>query len=607
MIITNCNKNTISTCGCTPSFSSYVNNSVSVLDVGNLLGGSCTLTAYVIDWYRDGVHSLVSGTIGSAPDVTAFHPFTGSGAIPVAGGNWVPVIRWVVVGGVKIYSTPTPCKTWCSTLTGLPSITVNSLNCSTTNSTGDSNYQYKLSYNTTQDYSLADRTVRWDLDASIKWFAVRFEGLTVADKIEVFKNEETNPLTAWIVGSNLNTSQVATMPYNSGSASEIKFVQEISTYNSGDYLKIKITPSVLESNTNTIWNSYFKCLSSSVDFYTECNAFSHDMQIIDVSTIYMQKDPSNCRWICYGTLRSPGLVMSGSNMFKYGGWFTGGSGYTTEYATTGKVGVTLTYGTFANSQFAFNGSTTCTNMDSSIIMSHSGNNFNFSFTDVSIYSYYKSRYQSMMSSSYYTGWNPSDASIEFYRYSVLTWKKAATCGDAGVTNSLYFHINSSVNFFDASVAFTIAIANPSNNFVCEPTCDTRCQTINSRISLVNSTINLSSIYDGAASVRPLEPFYATKLSTGVSNTTQAFGMLYYSAPDKVLPCYPDYSCMDVSPSIYKSFFLYKWLVKITNYADPSNNFEVWDGIESSTGCQTGNSSTTYILKYKKLAGVQTFP
>lgn len=608
MILTNCNKTEQVVCGCTPAFSSYVNNSFSVLDVGTLIGGSCTFTDYVIDWYVNGVKMLVSGTIGSSPDVQAFHPFTGSAAIPVPAGDWVPVIRWVISGGQKIFPSPTSCGKWCATLTGLPTITVQALNCMSSNTTGDVLYQYKLSYSTTQDYSLASRLVNWSLQSDTRWVGVKFEGLNVADKIEIFKNEQTSPMTAWIVGTNYNTNQAATMPYNIG-LSQTKFVLDISTYTPGDYLKIKVTPSVLESNPNTIWNASFKCLNpSTADFASECAMFTQDMQTVDVSTIYMVQETGNCRWMCYGTLRTPAPYIYGTNMYKYGNFgVVGANSYTNEYYTTGKFGVSLPYGKSANPQNEFSGNLGCANISSTINLNRVGNVLTFTFTDASIYNEYKSRYQLMMASSWAMNWVNDPADINYYRYGYMMWRKAVSCGDTGSSVFLYFHITSNVTFNDPSTLFTIDVANPSMTFACDPTCDSRCSTINNYVGQVTNTQNLSATWLGDTNVKAINQFQGLKFSTINNQTTQQFGYVMFYGPDKSMSCYPPRTCSEIGSTLYKVWVVFKWFVKITDYGDPAGNFEVWDGMDPSTGCQTGGSSTTYLLKYRKVNGIQTYP
>ena len=339
MITTNCNTIEHNACGCTPSFSSYVNNSVSVLSVGNLLGGSCTFTSYVIDWYRNGIHSLVSGTLGSAPDVTAIHPFTGTGSIPVEGGTWVPKIRWVEIGGQKLYSEPKPCKTWCSSLTGLPTITVLSLNCTNYNN-------YSLNYVSTQDYSLATRTLKWNLDPSSKYLVVKFTAEMVADKIEVFYKDSTSPLSSWIVGYNNNSDYDSSMPYRNY-AWETSFLTTFPDYTEGDYGTIKITPSVLETNYNTNWTLNIKCFSPTTDWAGGCTELTsqYNNLLVD-SSLRLVHDPSNCKYVLKGFLQTP-YTLAQQNANPVLTYLAKVNAYNYAYynntRTTGEVGVNLPY------------------------------------------------------------------------------------------------------------------------------------------------------------------------------------------------------------------------------------------------------------------------
>ena len=234
MILTNCNCGEKLDCGCTLSFSSYISNPVSVLDIGSLIGGTCSLDAYVIDWYRNGEFYITSGE-GGDDDINAFHPFTGTGAIPVPGGTYVPVLRYVVLSGqsTKLFPDKKECSNWCDFTNNLPEvIVVESLDCGKTNISGD--YQYQMNYVSTQDYSLATRTLNWNLASDTKYFAFRFQAYTIADKIEIFKNEETTPIMAWIAGSHLNSNDISTMPYEI--KGEVIQVLVMDTYTTGDYL-----------------------------------------------------------------------------------------------------------------------------------------------------------------------------------------------------------------------------------------------------------------------------------------------------------------------------------------------------------------------------------
>ena len=103
-MITNCNCAIEIDCGCTVAFDTYSDNLYSALSVGNLVGGGCTLDAYVIDWFRDGTHAMTSGK--GVAGLDAYHPFTDGAAIPVQAGVWTPVLRYVVMEGEMVFPCP---------------------------------------------------------------------------------------------------------------------------------------------------------------------------------------------------------------------------------------------------------------------------------------------------------------------------------------------------------------------------------------------------------------------------------------------------------------------------------------------------------------------
>src|SRR6056297_277082 len=98
MKLTNCTCAKKIDCNCFPYFDQYTEQSVSVLEVGNLISDACTFDEYVIDWYRDGQLVFTSG-VGNDPDITIFHPMTGDSAVPVPSGTYTPVLRYVVLNG----------------------------------------------------------------------------------------------------------------------------------------------------------------------------------------------------------------------------------------------------------------------------------------------------------------------------------------------------------------------------------------------------------------------------------------------------------------------------------------------------------------------------
>lgn len=592
-------------CGCTLAFSSFVSNPVSVLDVGTLDGGSCSFDEYVIDWFRDGDLYMTSG-VGDDPDIEAYHPFTGTAAIPVINGTFVPVVRYVILSGetTKIFPAKKPCQDYCDFTNNLPSIEVSGLDCTSVNQTGD--YQYKVEYNSLQDYSFASRTVRWMLSGNMRYFAVRFEAFTVADKLEIFLNDNTEPLTAYISGSQNNINDTTQFPYRLQGTPA--FVLDLQGWQNGDYLTFRITPSVLEQNTNTNWILRLKCLEESVaDFEANCALFTPQMQAeIDISTIYMVNEPSACRYAIYATMGAPAINMGSSHpLYKYCLWNDTASGITTNVFTTGEIGMAFSYSTFGNWQTQFSGSSTCVALEGIITLSKVSNLFTFVFTDVDDYNRYKARYDSMMASSWANDWVDDPTSYYYYRYAYIYWRKAVSCGDTQTATYIHFHITSIFTFDDQNMTMQIEILNPANQCEGAETCVTTCTSISSRVSMVAGTLNLSASYLGESSVGIVSPFAGSRVLPFVNATTTAFAVVQYACVDQSAPCYPDKTCF--APTYTQIWSQCRLYGKITNYSDPVNNFEVYDGINRETGCSTGSSSASYILIYKVVNGVQTFP
>ena len=611
-------------CGCTPSFSSYVNNTTSVLNVGNLVGGSCTFTSYVIDWFRNGNKELVSGTNGAAPDIQAIHPFTGAAAIPVQGGTWVPVIRWVVVGGIKYYPQPTKCKKWCSSLTGLPTITVNSLNCGSTGGTPASGYQYKLTYNTTLDYTLASRTIRWDLpsDLSVINFAIMFTGFTVADKVEVFFKDSSTPLMAWIIGDNLNTNTYTAMPYKRDWVSTFKFVVGLPVYAAGDYLIVKVTPSVLETNILTNWDLNIKCLTASSVF--NCNFLTSDMHTYNLPLTRLDWDAANCRyklvlkanatfsnWISSSDVNYPFYFYAG---FAYhlstGAYWDRANNEMGSYLNFNKA-VTLTWWyipTYA----------TASTLAGSVNLTKVGNVFTLTCTSQTDYDWYKANYNIQIAKVFYTDWSSDPTNIKHYRYWRFYWQSLPNgCGDTIIpAKDLWFSKLSIFDWNDAAKTCTITAVNYASNGMAIETCNNQKTEVDYMIQTLGYTITGANFSQNTICSYPLfghgVGYTGITINKVLDYNTQS-GIFAYSPYTS--PCGPAMNHFYMHPTIPANFewFTHFCKTKITSTVDgngdftesPSDNFEVYDYLHPTTRHLV--QPFTAVLIYKKENGVQIVP
>jgi hypothetical protein len=626
MILTNCNTLDEVVCGCTPTFSSYVNNSISVLDVGNLLGGSCTFTAYVIEWYRNGELALVSGTVGSDPDVTAFHPFTGSAAIPVLSGTWVPSIRWVVVGGVKIHSKPTSCKKWCRDLYGLPPITlpsinILSINCGISNITGD--YQYRLTYNTSQDYAYAARTVIFELpsDGSIINFAIQFTGYTVADKVEVFYKDTTQMLMGWVIGTN-NTAlaQYTTMPYERNTNLPFKFAFALPAYQAGDYITIRVTPSVRESNILTNWQIDMKCLTAAKVF--DCDFLTDNMRSFNIPATRLDWDAASCRWrlvvkyleeipsfqtvsnVNYSFSQYAGMQVL---LYSTAAWFNRGAlegGVLLNYNKTAtlywwtQTGYATAYPTVGNVNFK-----------------KVGNVVTITCADIADYNWYKASYDTAMASTFRTTWTADNTSILHYRHFFVYWRAMPLgCGDTTYPiRNLYIFIDSDFDFNPTTKTITITLATTTNGIVQE-TCNDSWTQANNNIAYLNLTISGADFDENTICSYPIFRFGQGYTGVAVNKQTNLNGVAAITLQSNhTTPCDPSlYKWEYGSNPQYYLWFIHWLKCEITATVDgngdftesPSDNFRVYDYLHPTTRMYNGGAMT---LIYEKADGVQIYP
>jgi len=634
MILTNCNCGEKVECGCgTLSFDTYNASATSVLEVGNLVAdGACTLDEYVIDWYRDGQHALVTGK-GLDPDIQAFHPMQGSSAVPVIGGTWVPVVRYVVVSGVQLFLEPKPCRNWCEIETNLPTITVARLNCASSNITG--NYQYRISYASTDPNSLPSRLVAWDLppDLSAKYFAVQFRGYTIADQVDIYFNDETNLLVSWIVGQAGVGYKFNTMPYEMPLAdtSFHKFAIQIPEYSSGDFLLIKVTPSVKSGIPQTDWILDMKCLGDVFD----CDSFFPenflDIREYDLSDWSFVDDSANCRRSFRIKMVNPMTDWTYASHPQYEMW---------RYSNVNRIShsTSQTYFSdgYARVQLGYNKSATTqyytknyywynTPTYGNVNLTKTGNVFVFTFADSRDYQLMLDNYNASLLSAWWTNREPTDdTDPKFYRWWYMLWRsRPENCGDTSFPlRVLYIHQTSTIVFDDsAGYTLTITAAAVTNNYSSEP-CNTLVSSINSYIYGANQMISGANFNEDTLCFE-YAPFglaygWTGAIANPVVETEGGFSV--YSS-GKTYPCNlePDYLCTtDATAHWYHRIFLFRLKITLSkdpvtgdfpkdesgNYIrDPLGNFILYDCV--GTGACDLKTSRIKILEL--VDGVQVYP
>lgn len=602
MKLTNCNcgKNII--CGCTASFDTYQNNTISVLSVGNLVGGSCTLDEYVIDWYRDGVHALVSGK-GYDPDIQAHHPFTGDESIPVAPGQWQPVLRYVVTNGQVLYPKFRKCKNFCTSLdTQLPVITVTNLMCGMTIAGARNNYDYVISYVTSQDFSMASRTIRMYLDPSggSKFLAIAFNAYNVADQIDVFYNEETTPLQSFIVGTNLVGHKMNVTPQEID-VSELRFVVDVSsrTYQSGDYIRIEVTPSVKEpSNYNTLWRVNMKCLPESS---FECGTLTTDMRKIKASEVVSSYNSAACRYeYTFETVSFPPSTFTSSNIYKY---LPINLISSAQISSSQNVHTLLMNYNRSCISYSIGASPTFSNASGIITVVKAGNVLTLSFTEQADYTVYKTIYTNVSSNSTMTDYSPDNTDINHYKRYTMSMRMAeGSCGDSYISKSVQFHISSPVVFDDVQKTITITMLSTTNGLTDQP-CDTSYSFINTWINSINNSIAQAD-FSLTTVCRPSVPFQAYYTRYSVSAETQRiFYRRYTITPGSTEDICGQNSLFVQQATGEKYFYTFYVRLTITDQNAPLDNFRLESQLDSDTGQLTG----TWVTVYEKQNGQQIIP
>lgn len=609
MILTNCNCEHEVNCGCVLSFDEYVANSLSVLSVGNLLGGDCEFEEYVIDWYRNGEHALVSG-VGSDPDIQAYHPFLGLASIPVLPGTWVPIVRYVVIDGEVIFSVPKKCKSWCADLSNLPVIIVVSpLDCDSTSYPVNSGYSYRLSYVSSQDFSMAERLVLFNLptDLSAKYFAFTFNGALVADKIEIFFKEESSPLTSWIIGTNHSyPANYSEMPYVHRNGF-IDFILTLPEYAPGDYLIIKITPSVFEFNVNTNWQLDIKCLGD-VDF--ECDYTTKYMQ--QINSVSMLRNSGACRVELTITMEEFFGVLGPSHpmymMSRYGGLRGISSGSSLQVPALKQYVLSKDY---TKNVQSISGSgalnpTSLVNASALVYITKVGALTTIQCSNINDYNAIKDGYDAVQLTPIVTTFENDNTSLKYYRFYVMYLRETLTsCGDTYTQAfTAYFHLNSTFVFDDVNMKVEITSVEIVLGITPEE-CDGSYSLANTYAnSYINTYHNLAD-YSITTICRQKSPLGYVMGPSGVVNLPAPYQVFMYGTYINHLvetPCSPiPMFCNGGYPhDLYQIFYHYYLRVEFTD--DPwEENYLIKCGLTSS-GCSETLIYTEWPVIYEVVAG-----
>ena len=497
MRINNCNCGRKIDCGCgTLSFDTYSPSTDTLLTVGNLISSGCSLDGYAIEWYRNCVFELLTG-VGN-DDFDAIHPLIGTNSVPVPAGTYVPVVRYIIVNGQKLLIEPKPCENWCIVETDLPEfIIVTGLNCNSTNQAAN-NYQYRIQYSGRTENTAQSRSFYWDLpeDNSAGGMGFMFTAVIIADKIEVFLNNESNLLAHYIIGVDAVTTNHSLSPPRVNIAFNVgfRFMVTFPDYTPGDKVLIKITPSVLQPwIKDTDWTLDMKCLPRGADTAGCVAGNPSDRRGIQANSYTFIDNTDLCRRIFSIKLTSPftnygQLYPLASTYGQLGGVNQGAIGYdSTEGITTFNLNYSSLHQTEHYQPLGYSqrvssaGKLTFTKTGTTIVISSENP------ADISNL---QSNYNDSLNSPWWLNRHETDTkNAAFYRAWILNLQQfqgSCESDPIGGAMTLYIHHKSEIIFSSNSVTINLFPVTYQLDVI---PCDSRKSTVNNYVDQITNTYN----------------------------------------------------------------------------------------------------------------------
>ncbi len=596
-------------------YSTGVTDYPSLMSIGILTATtSVTIGAYVIDWHLGspwGAIVLISGDdFASDPSIQVEHPFTN---IPVPGGTLYPVIRWVYFNGVQYSSVLTAGMSYSPDLYEcLDPVTVKQLTCyngvnPAPGASADNNYnfytsnyvgvnptytsQFHYSY-TTSVVSDATKTISFILNTggTTKYLAWYFKGYTIADTVKIsYVNIVTmaeTVLTNWFIGSNITTDYTSN-PKKFAS----QYMQSVIcligfTYNTGDYLKIEITPNAV--NPSTDWDFYTVCMSG----FT-CTNFPYGYNIINNSTITMTGVTGADQLCSYTASVSTFSGYTGSaalDFFKYYAGFAcglNGGPYNNPITMNFYIGTGYTQGTVGNDA-------TCYVQTNSVSINHTGTGTTLVFQDSGDYNIYRNSYLTTTGATNMNNYVTGNTFVNYYKMIVLYVRSGTTCGDNPLTQTVYFHYSSPVTFNDVSKTISIkSLTGITNGLLSGVTCNNLHYVGDILLSSIdNSNGSLSNFNWPSTSLRHGAPFFGQYISSTPTyyNQTEATAEYYQTIHPTIINGVCSMSDWVVLSGAtfnggtidgYYTKFKCRLKAVITNTSDPVNNWQLFNGLDTN--------------------------
>lgn len=530
---------------CDLSFDSYSTSLISRIVAGNLTG-SCqpSIAQYRINWFKSPDFTTPIFTSGYGTEFTPYnytHPLVGATSPMQPAGTYTPIIDKIKLNGLNYSQTGgtgfIQANLECFNTT---TVEVQAYRCDNGDNPGDYTHRVQFSGASAGVTPLVMSSTFEISAATTNYFAWKFAGFDIADTLTLTyygSHYSYNPiiLEKWLLGNNDNITDInlSTFPKSGKTAGYLSKVTSLTslTKNTGDYIKLEVTPNPTNNQTN--WDFYFTCKNS-----FNCNLCLYDY----LNTPYKIKKSSitgvtgSCSSITinYDVSGCSNNSIYNSDVYKYQTGDVSGTN-NAYFANVGTDNTTNLLTQYAQNmrwvRYSCQGGwikytqIECADENTNTISFKktntgiSGQGFiEMSFSDFNDFSAYYSSYLSVLP---YSGTPTSPSLIDYYRFYELRIPDrsgAEVCGDNTPTLFYSFHYSSVLTTGFTSGNYTITITMPTitNGIPPYDACYENCQAFhNEKITVINNSstgstnVILSMISNTGA--KYLDPFGAVSI------------------------------------------------------------------------------------------------
>lgn len=551
---------------CDLSFDSYSTSLISRIVAGNLTG-SCqpSIAQYRINWFKSPDFTTPIFTSGYGTEFIPYnytHPLTGATSPMTIAGTYTPIIDKIKLNGLNYSQTGgtgfIQANLECFNST---TVVVQAYRCDNGTESGDYTHRVQFSGASAGVQPLIMSSTFEISAATTNYFAWKFAGFAVPDTLTLTyygSHYSYNPiiLEKWVVGINTETNiDLLTLPKSGKTPTYFSKVTSLTslTRNTGDYIKLEVTPN--PNNNQTNWDFYFTCKNT-----FNCNICAYDYLNTpykikassitgttgSCSSISISFDVSGCTTNSINTNDITRYQATGLYSVNNTQYYNISTDNTTQLLTNTTSALKWVSNSCGGGYQKYIEPPTCLSPANTNTISFQKSNtgpfgqgfVQMSFNNLSDFSAY---YSSFLSILPYSG-TPSTPSLttyyRWYELSIPERSGSQVCGDGTNILRYQFHYSSVLTTGFTSGNYTITITMPTitNGMPPYNLCDTSCQSyhdgaINDINNSSTGTTNVTAFTSNTGS-RYLDPFGRVFIyyqnAPIVASAATAYGYFMYS-------------------------------------------------------------------------------